>query len=465
MPFKRLRTGIFAGLSARLLLLTVLFVMLSEVLIFLPAVARDRLAFLEDRIDAARLAVFALEATPDNMVSQSLANELLADVGAHGIVVHKEDETLMIDTEMPPMPGATFDLRGVGMFALMRDALMTLIRSDDRILRVLDVSRKEPGVVVELLLDEKPLRAEMWNFGGRLLGVSIVISLITAALVYVSLQGLLVAPMRRLTQGMINFRENPQDASRVFAPAKRRDEMGEAQRELAVMQETVRQALAQKERLAALGTAVTKINHDLRNMLSTMRLLSDGIAASAVPEINRVAPGLVAAIDRAVALCTGTLDYTREGTPSLKRVPFALAGLVEELADPNFGSGERHLRLENKVPASIIAVADRDQLFRVLQNLARNAAEAGAGCVTVRAVQTAEQVVIEVADDGPGLAPKARENLFRPFAGSARPGGTGLGLPIAREVMRAHGGDIALDDSTGAGTIFRLHLPGAPRGG
>jgi signal transduction histidine kinase len=458
-----LRNGIATGPSARLLLLTVFFVMLSEVLIFLPSVARDRLAFLEDRIDAARLAVFALEATPDNMVSQTLANELLADVGAHGIVVHKEDATLMIDSEMPPTPDATVDLRQVGMFRLMRDALGTLFRSDNRILRVLDVSRKEPGVVVELLLDEAPLRDEMWNFGGRLLGVSIVISLITAALVYVSLQWLLVAPMRRLTQGMIKFREDPQDASRVIEPAKRRDEVGQAQRELAAMQEALRQALNQKERLAALGTAVTKINHDLRNILSTMRLLSDSIAASAVPEVRRVAPSLVAAIDRAVALCTGTITYTREGAPTLKRVRFALAGLVEEIADLGLKSGETPLHVENDVPPIIIAAADRDQLFRVLQNLTQNAAEAGAHVVTWSAVEANGVLLMEIADDGPGMAPKARDNLFKPFAGSARPGGTGLGLAIAREVMRAHGGDIALDETTAAGTIFRLTLPSAGR--
>jgi signal transduction histidine kinase len=463
MPFKQLRNSIFGGLSARLLLLTAFFVMVSEVLIFLPSVARDRLAYLEDRIDAARLAVFALEATPDNMVSQALANELLADVGAHSVVVHKADATLMIDSEMPPVPDATFDLRGAGMTKLMRDALMTLMREDNRILRVLDVSRKEPDVVVELLLDERPLRVEMWNFGGRLLGVSIVISLITAALVYLSLQWLLVAPMKRLTQGMIKFREDPQDASRVIEPAKRRDEMGQAQRELAAMQEALRLALNHKERLAALGTAVTKINHDLRNILSTMRLLSDSIAASAVPEVRRVAPSLVAAIDRAVALCTGTLTYTREGAPVPKRVRFALAGLVEELADLGLKSGADNLLLENRVAATLIASADRDQLFRVLQNLAQNAAEAGAHLLTIEAVEVDGVLILEVADDGPGMPPKARDNIFRPFAGSARPGGTGLGLAIAREVMRAHGGDIALDESTASGTIFRLTLPSMGR--
>jgi signal transduction histidine kinase len=461
--FKNLFGGFPSGLSARLLVLTAGFVMLSEVLIFLPAVARDRFAYLEDRLDAARLAVFALEATPDTMVSQSLADELLADVGAHGIVVHEADSTLMIATAMPPRPDATFDLRDVGMLGLMRDALMALMRSDDRVMRVLDVSSKEPGVTVEVLLDEAPLRAEMWAFGRGLLGVSIVISLVTAALVYLSLQWLLVGPMRRLTQGIIAFREDPADASRVIQPARRRDEVGRAQRELAVMQETVRQTLGQKERLAALGTAFSKINHDLRNILSTMRLLSDSIAGSAVPEVRRVAPGLVAAIDRAVALCTGTLDYTRGGAPSLKRSRFALAGLVEELGELGLKSGDQPLVLDNRVRGTLLAEADRDQLFRVLQNLTQNAAEAGAHRVTVQAVETADTLMIEVADDGPGMPPKARDNLFRPFAGSARPGGTGLGLAIAREVMRAHGGDIALDESTGSGTIFRLDLPAVAR--
>jgi len=341
MTVKRLWNSFASGLSARLLVLTVFFVMLSEVLIFVPSVARDRLAYLEDRIDAARLAVFALEATPDNVVSPTLANHLLADVGAHGIAVHEEDAILMIDAEMPPVPDATFDLRGVSVSALIRDAVLTLLRSDNRILRVMDVSSKEPGVTVEVLLDEKPLRAEMWAYGGRLFGISLVISLITAALVYISLQWLLVTPMRRLTQGMIKFREDPADATRVIKPARRRDELGQAERELAVMQETVRQALVEKERLAALGAAVTKINHDLKNILATMRLLSDGISASAAPELKRVAPGLAAAIDRAVALTTGTLDYTRERAAPLHRSRFALAGLTEEIAEMEFRIGSR----------------------------------------------------------------------------------------------------------------------------
>jgi len=448
------------GLSARLLALTIACVMASEIMIFLPSLGRYRLTYLADRIDAAHLAIFALEATPDNIVSPDLARRILAHVGAHGIVVHKPNNTtLMLDADNPPRIDATDDLRSDGMVTSVIAALRTLGRSGNRVLRVLDVAPKDRSVVVEVLLDERPLRAELWVFAVRVLGMSLLISLVTAAILYVSLRWLLVTPLRRLTAAMIRFRDDPEDASRVIVPDARADELGLAQRELAAMQETVRQALRHNERLAALGTAVAKINHDLRNILATARLVSDRLADSAAPEVRRLTPRLLAAIDRAVALCARTLTFTGEGVPPPQRRPFALAGLVEELAALVERPGEDGFALVSALPPALDATADREQLFRVLQNLVLNAAEAGARHVHVRAHADGATLRIEVADDGPGLAPKARENLFRAFAGSARPGGTGLGLAIAREVMRAHGGEIALDESTGAGTVFVLHLP------
>lgn len=447
------------SLSARLLVLTVIFVMLSEVLIYVPSVARFRLTYLQQHIADGHLAMLALEATPDNMVSQELANELLAHVGAHGIVLHKPNNTtLMIDAETPPQVSATYDLRGAGFFTLIRDAMMTLAEKANYVIRVLDTSPTDPRVVVEVLLDEAPMRREMWGFGIRILELSIVISLITAALVYLSLQWLLVTPLRRLIASMMRFREDPEDASRVTAPSSRADEIGLAQRELASMQETVRQALRHNARLAALGTAVTKVNHDLRNILSTARLISDALAGSEAPEVKRVTPALLSAIDRAVGLCAGTLHYTREGAPPLRRGRFALSGLIEEVAEV-VEKGDGAMRLVNNVPATMMVEVDRDQMFRVILNLARNAFEAGAHRVVITAERGGDTTLVTVADDGPGLPPKARDNLFRPFAGSARPGGTGLGLAIAREIMRAHGGDIALSASTAGGTTFRLTLP------
>jgi signal transduction histidine kinase len=266
--------------------------------------------------------------------------------------------------------------------------------------------------------------------------------------------------MRRITAAMTAFRANPEDASRDIVPGRRTDEIGVAEHELAVMQGTVRQALRQRARLAALGTAVTKINHDLRGILSTARLVSDGLADSAAPEVRRVAPTLLAAIDRAVALCTRTLDFTRDTPPPLVRERFAVAALVDDVAQAVADPTHRpDSRLRNDVPPDLAVEADRDELYRVLFNVCRNAFEAGAQHVTVVGHQAEAEVTIEIADDGPGLPPKARDNLFQPFTGSARLGGTGLGLAIARELMRAHGGDITLVESTAKGTIFRLALP------
>ena len=452
------------SLSARLLVLTIFFVMVSEVLIFVPSVARFRMTYFEDRLAAGHIAILALEASATGNLDRSLIDRLLAQVGAQGVALHRADGTVLrLESANPPRPDATIDLTHPNILLAIRGSFRTLFGNDPRALRVLGPSTADSGETVEVLLDEGPLRAEMWDFGIRILELSIVISLVTAALVYVSLQWLLVRPMQRITASMMSFREDPEDASRMIEASGRRDEIGVAERELAVLQRTVRQALGQRARLAALGTAVTKINHDLRNILATARLVTDGLAASAAPEVRRVAPRLFDAIDRAVALCTRTLDFSREGTPPLMPRRFPLTSLIDEVA-PDLGLSEEGMAIECAIPPDLVIEADRDQLYRVLLNLARNAVEAGARRLRFAAARESGVIAIDIADDGPGLPPKAQDNLFRPFFGSARPGGSGLGLAIARELTRAHGGELTLVSTTGTGTVFRLTLP-APAAG
>ena len=118
----------------------------------------------------------------------------------------------------------------------------------------------------------------------------------------------------------------------------------------------------------------------------------------------------------------------------------------------------------NEIPSEVVVEADRDQLYRVFANLTRNASQVGAHAIGIRLVADApddKYLVIDVTDDGPGMVKSAREGLFKAFAGSARKGGTGLGLVIVRDVMRAHGGDIELRSSDDTGTTFRLTLPRA----
>ena len=452
------------SLSARLLLLTIAFVMLAEVLIYAPSIGRFRLVYLEERLAAAHLAILALEATPDQMIGEDLKRELLDHVGAYSVGLTRPGAgKLMLMVTTPGPVDASYDLREASFFGLIGDAFMTLMDDGGRILRVVGVSPKDRKTLVEVVLEEAPLRRQMLGYSERILALSLVISLFTAALVYLSLHLLMVRPMRRITESMARFRDDPEDASRIIKPSARSDEVGVAQRELAEMQEGLRGALQQRARLAALGAGITKISHDLRNILATARLVSDRLVESEDPEVRRTAPTLLSAIDRAVNLCAQTLNFTSEGAPAVDLSRFDLGELVREvgasLPEQLNGQARWHSLIEENFEVS----ADREQLHRVLSNLGQNAVQAGATKVEVAARRDDDRFVIDVTDNGPGLSPRARAHLFKPFAGSSHPGGTGLGLAIARELMRAHGGDVQLERSTSEGTSFRLILP-ADRG-
>lgn len=451
------------GLSARVLLLTILFVMVSEVMIYAPSIARFRITWLEEKLNMGHLAILTLEATPDFMIDPELEVRLLNHVGARLIALRGADgKNLMLRGPTPPLlVQATIDLADRGYLQAIQDGIDTLSQSRNRVLRVKGFSPRSADVVVDMVLDEWPLRQAMIAYSWRILGLSVVISLITAALVFAALQWLIVRPMRRLTGGMVAFRQDPEEMPPAFGTTKRGDEIGLAEREFAEMQDKVRQALIQKARLAALGTAVSKINHDLRGILATARLVTDRLAESDNPEVKRAAPSLLRALDRAVDLCSDTLNFTREGPPKPVLAPVALRDLVDEVGESLATLLANGKIWQNDVTAEMRVSADRGQLFRVLRNLGENALQAGAARVTIAARLAKTSIEIEIADDGPGLPAKAIENLFVPFKGSVRHGGTGLGLAIARELLRGQGGDLSLARSDAAGAVFALNLPAA----
>ena len=451
---------LLTGLSARLLLLTVFFVMLSEVFIYAPSIGRYRISYMEERIAAAHLASLALEAPADNRVSQELLEELLKSAKSYGIVLRRpQSKALMLSRDMPPTIHASYDTRESAFFGLIGEALMVMWRDDRRMIRVIGPSPRDPNVVVETVIDEYAMREQMLDYSSRILALSIIISLMTATLVYFSLQWMFVRPVLNLTESMESFRRDPDDARRLIRPGRRRDEIGRAERELAQMQRRLRDALKQRTRLAALGTAVTKINHDLRNILATAQLVSDHVSESDDPKVRRIAPTLLGAIDRAVALCSRTLNFANEGTPAPELTHFDLGRLVSDIATDLSARDGQSGMIENSVGRQLQIFADRDQLYRVISNLVLNAFQAGASKVSVTAEADAETASIEIADNGPGLPAKVREHLFQPFQGSTRVGGTGLGLAIARDLMRGHGGDVELARTGPDGTAFVLLLP------
>lgn len=456
-------------LSAQLLLLTILFVMIAEVLIFVPSIANFRDGWLKNRLAAAQIATLALEATPDDMVSDELKHELLANAEVLGVVLYRDAaRRLILSADMPPKIDAHFDLRLATAWSSIRDTFATLAAGDGRIIRIIGAPRFEGGDFIEIVVTESPLRAAMAQFGINILSLSIIISVVTASLVYLALHRVLVRPMRRITENMLAFRENPEDARRVIEASAREDEIGVAERELAAMQREIRSTLSQKARLAALGGAVAKINHDLRNILASTQLLSDRLGAVKDPTVQSLTPRLFAAIDRAIDLCTKSLKFGRaeEAVPARRRLP--LANLVTEVAQavglPDKDTEDAAVRWLNQVPDDVMIDADPDQLFRILLNLGRNAVQAvelerDGGEIRVTARRDGDRVRIDMTDTGPGLPPAARAHLFEAFSGSARAGGTGLGLAIAAELARAHGGDIVLVESGAGGTTFRIIIP------
>jgi signal transduction histidine kinase len=457
----------YFGLSGKLLVLTLMFVMIAEVLIYVPSVANFRLNWLKDRLAAAHVAAMVLKTAPKDMVPQDLKQEILTEIGAKAVVL-KIDNTrhlLAIADPLPPVP-REFDMRNMSAYAAIMDAFGTLLSRDNDLVRVIGPAPMG-GDFVEIVMPEAPLRQAMLKFSVNILLLSIIISAITAALVYLALHYLFVRPMRRIGVAMIAFRANPEGGNRITWTSTRRDEIGVAERGLAATQAEIASMLHQKNHLASLGLAVSKINHDLRNLLASAQLFSDRLSSISDPTVQRFAPKLMAALERAIAFCQSTLSYGQAKEPPPDRRVVALEALVEDVRE-NLGlTPDARIRFLDAVERGLKVDADPDQLFRVLLNLARNAVQALESRAPndstrdhIRIVGRREGAVavIEVADTGPGVPAKARAHLFEAFTGSTRSGGSGLGLAIAAELVRAHGGEIRLVDGT-IGATFRITIP------
>ncbi|HVX99281.1 MAG TPA: HAMP domain-containing sensor histidine kinase [Pseudorhodoplanes sp.] len=455
------------GLSGKLLLLTVAFVLIAEAFVYVPSIANFRLNWLNDRLAAAHTAALVLEAAPSGMVPESLAKQILDSIGARAVAMKMgQQRRLLAVSNMPPEINRQFDMRNVSWWNAIIDAYHALTDPERCVLLVIGPAPMG-GEFLEIVIDNAPLQKAMWRFSRNILLVSLLILASAAAVVYVTLHYLFVRPMRRITANMMRFRADPEDASRVLVPSHRADEIGMTERELAAMQQDLSSMLHQKNRLAALGLAVSKINHDLRNLLASAQLVSDQLATLPDPRVQRFAPKLMRALERAIAFCQSTLSYGRVQESPPDRRMIDLESLVAEVRD-TLGLGENAgIGWIAAIERSLMVDADRDQLLRVLLNLARNAMqalEARAPNDPVRdqirftGRREGAVVMIEVSDTGPGLSPKAREHLFEAVSGSTRTGAAGLGLAIAAELVRAHGGELRLVEGT-MGATFGITIP------
>jgi signal transduction histidine kinase len=456
------------GLSGKLLLLTLLFVMMAEVFIYVPSMANFRLNWLNDRLSAAYTAALVFETVPpDAVVPEKVAREILKSIGARAVALKLgQQRRLLAAGEMPAAIDLDIDMRSMTWHRAIIEAFATLFSSGHEVMRVVGAAPMG-GEFVEIVMNAAPLRKAMLEFSGRILILSLIISGITAMLVYISLHLLLVRPMRRMTENIVAFRSEPENPARIIAVSRRRDEIGTAERELAAMQSDLRGLLQEKNHLAALGLAVSKINHDLRNLLTSAQLFSERLAKLADPHVQRFAPQLMRALERAIAFCQSTLSYGRVQEQPPERRLLALEPLVDTVRETLGLDAASRVRWIAAIERGLMIDADPDQLFRILLNLTRNALAAlesrevkdpGRDQIRITGRREGAVVIIEVADTGPGLSPQARAHLFEAFQGSTRTGSAGLGLAIAAELVRAHGGEIRLVEGT-IGATFRLTIP------
>ena len=462
------RRGLFRGLSGKVLTLIMLFIMLGEVLIYVPSIANFRIGWLRQRIEAAQIASLVVEAAPDLMVSEELKAELLRHANARVVSLKRADTRhLMLGDTDKVQIDRHFDLREQSLMMAIYDAFEALAVGDGRIIRVTDDAQHEAGDHTGIVIDEAPLRAAMIQYSINILGLSMFLSVLVAAMVYLILSRLLLRPMRRITWNMEHFSSNPEDPGYVITPSGRQDELGIAEEQLAQMQTELAGMLQQKNHLAALGLAVSKISHDLRNMLSSAQLISDRLGAVEDPTVQKLAPKLITSIDRAIDFCAHTLKYGRAQEAPPRREHFPLPPLVAEVFETTSARASQNILWRSDIVDGFTIDADREHMFRILNNLCRNAVQAfdgdtterpGTPIIQIKAWREGAVVTIEVRDNGPGVPPRARDHLFQAFKGSVRPGGTGLGLAIASELANAHGGEVRLMD-TDVGAAFWVVIP------
>ncbi|WP_236621596.1 sensor histidine kinase [Asticcacaulis benevestitus] len=467
------------SLSGQLLILTFVFVMIVEIVILIPSLASDQERWLTDRVRQAELTSQAVDTSEKNAVSRPVSSQLRKSAGVLYLAIQNEGvrDYVLFDQNVV-VPEKVMDLRQTHTniwhdITYLWAPWETFMGQPDRLLHIVAKPRVRSGEVIEIVVKADPLKAYLKASLLSMLRVSLSISFLAGFLVFVALSVFIVRPIQNLTQAIQRFKTNPEDVT-VTRPSGQLNEIGHIEAELASMQEEVRQALRSRARLAALGQAVSKINHDLRNMLTSAQMASDRLANSADPIVAKALPRLERALDRAVALAQNVLTYGKsdEQTPQIQIVKLkALAEAAAEDAGLGLATqGPEAVRFISKVAKGFNLEADPEQLHRLLVNLMRNARQAielqpnrkARGRLTLTAVKTSEEVLLIVNDNGPGIPEKLRDKLFQPFTSSTTPGGSGLGLAIARELAQLHGGDVRLVSSGAEGTTFEVRLPLKP---
>lgn len=461
------------SLTTRLLFLTVLFVLLAEIVVMIPSVSKQRVDWFHARIETAYLVSVALEGPRGRMISEDDAKMLFETAGIRGVTAKRGDvRVLILAPEIDPHGSQKIhrvDMNNMSPVSLIANAWATIFSDGESLIQVTARPMESSEETLDIVVSQADLRSDLHVYARNILILSFLISTMTAALLFYALKRMIVNPVRRLTRNMSAFELDPDRETLIHIPSGRDDEIGDAERSLTMMQQSINELLKERRRLAALGAGISKISHDLRNILASAQLMSDRLAKSEDPAVRKLSPRLINALDRAIVLSRDTLSFGAMEPSKLSRAPLRLRDLVEEVLED---TASTYIDAHNNCPDDLTINADRAQLYRCLFNLARNAGEAMTpadpvadnvtlGEISIEAKENAGDIAIFVADTGPGIPDHARAELFEPFKGSQKPGGSGLGVAIAAEIARAHGGELQLERTGPDGAVFRINLPRA----
>ena len=460
---------IFRTLSGRFLLLTLIFVILAEVLILLPSVSRFRVEFIQDRLERSQMASLALLSTPSYMIDDDLEAELLANAGVLNVALKRDDvRQLFLSSPIPGPIEVEFDMRSKTGWQHLADAVRVLLTDGTRIVRVFGRPVMDAGELIDVVMVETDLRKAMFEYGKSILLLSAVISAATAVLLFAAVRLLMVGPISRLVSGMRRYAENPDDENRVIRPSETVTELFEAEAALETMQRQLIEFRRQKERLSNLGLAVANIGHDLAQTLSGATILADPDVLDEPTELRRRASQLVRHVERAGRFCESIVGYAKGQGLQLDLADVPLLALLEEVVeDEGLLAQDGGIAVRLDIPEDATARVDENSIYRVARNLIGNArlamveaSRSGTIDISVSDAGPPGFWILSIADQGPGIAPRMKDRLFKPFSSSrSHAGGSGLGLPIAKEIVRAHGGELTLVRTGPDGTLFEVHLP------
>ncbi len=479
-PLFGLLPGVRRSLSTKLLTLTIIVVFLTEIVIMIPSVAHEQTSWLKMRANAAYLVGLVVRDENNNRLDKMLVRNVLSTADIKGLTLERNGRRKLLlspDIKNPlERIRREINLTDYPARRMVVDAWATVFSTDDSLIRVISGSEAGNGgatgtdQISDIIVSRAELRSDLHEYARNILLLSLIISTITAIGVFISINRLAIAPVKRMRENMSAFQADPENRAHILTPGSRVDEIGDMEQALSALEWRLNQLLNERRRLAALGAGISKISHDLRNILASAQLMSDRLANSDDPRVKKLSPRLVNALDRAIALSRDTLSYGQISPETIRKSPNSIRPMIDEIIEDH---ASIHINMENAVPETFMMTIDKNHFHRAANNIIRNGYEAllpadlevsdipaePAHTITISAGCDGQHCWIEIADTGTGMPEEARRLMDEPFKGSFKPGGSGLGLAISAEIMRAHGGALTLAKSDDHGTTFRLSVP------